>query len=138
MPEEKIDSQALDKLGEELRSKTAQMQKMLGDLQKQVLKSPEEELKKMRGIEGATDVAKAVGEMQKKMEEKRKVAETTIKDLQKEVESLKSLKEKAQGKDVTNVLKSIALSMRDKKESLEKVIKELEGLKGEYTKKFFR
>lgn len=138
MPEEKVDSEALNKLEKELRSKMTQMQKMLGDLQKQVLKSPEEQLKKMGEVEGATGVARVVGEMQGKIEEKRKVTETTIKDLQKEVESLKSFKEKAQGKDVTNALKSIALSMRDKKESLEKTIKELEELKDEYTKKFFR
>ena len=138
MPEEKVDSEVLNKLEKELRSKMTQMQKMLGDLQKQVLKSPEKQLKKMGEVEGATDVARVVGEMQGKIEEKRKVAETTIKDLQKEVESLKSFKEKAEGKDVTNALKSIALSMRDKKESLEKTIKELEELKDEYTKKFFR
>ena len=138
MPEEKIDSEVLNKLEEDLRSKMTQIQKMLKDLQEQVLKSPEEQLKKMGEIEGAIDVAKAVGEMQGKIEEKRKVAETMVKDLQREVDSLKSLKEKAEEEDVTDALKSIALSMRDKKESLEKIIKELEEVKGEYTKKFFR
>jgi len=138
MPEEKIDSEAMNKLEEDLRSKMAQMQKMLKDLQEQVLKPPEEQLKKMGEIEGAADVAKVVGQMQGRVEEKRKVAETTIKDLQKEIESLESLKEKVEEEDVTDALKSIAVSMRDKKESLEKVIKELEGLKDEYTKKFFR
>jgi len=92
----------------------------------------------MGEIEGAVDVAEAVGEMQGKIGEKRKVVETTLKDLQKGIESLKSLKEKAKEEDVADVLKSIAVSMRDKKESLEKAVKELEGLKDGYTKKFLR
>ncbi|MFQ6067278.1 MAG: hypothetical protein ACE5K3_08380 [bacterium] len=138
MPKEKINAEVLNKLEEDLRSKMIQIQKMLKDLQEQVLKSPEEQLKKISEVKGAADVAKAVGEMQREIEEKRKVVETTLKDLQREVDSLKSLKEKAEEEDVTDALKSIALSMRDKKQSLEKIIQELEELKGEYTKRFFR
>jgi len=82
-------------------------------------------------------VADAVKEMQDKIKEKKVVAETALGDIQKELESLKAIKEKVKEKDVTDELKSITVSMRDKKEILEKVVKELEALRDEYNKKFF-
>lgn len=137
MAEEKVDAEVLKKLEEEMRNKMTTMQKMLKDLQEQILTSPEEQLKKMAGVKGATDVAAAVREMQDKIKEKKEVVESTFKDIQKELDSLKGLKEKMQKEDVTEALKSIAVSMRDKKGALENAVKELEGLKTDYTKKFF-
>ena len=137
MAEEKIDAEVLQKLEEEIRNKVTAMQKMLKDLQEQVLTLPEEQLKKMGDVKDVKVVAEAVKEMQDKIKEKKVVVETALGDIQKELESLKAIKEKVQEKDVTDELKSIAVSMRDKKQTLEKAVKELEALRGEYNKKFF-
>ncbi len=137
MAEEKIDAEVLQKLEEEIRNKVTAMQKMLKDLQEQVLTLPEEQLKKMGDVKDVKLVAEAVKEMQDKIKEKKVVVETALGDIQKELESLKAIKEKVQEKDVTDELKSIALGMRDKKQTLEKAVKELEALRGEYNKKFF-
>ncbi len=137
MAEEKIDAEVLQKLEEEIRNKVTAMQKMLKDLQEQVLTLPEEQLKKMGDVKDVKVVAEAVKEMQDKIKEKKVVVETALGDIQKELESLKAIKEKVQEKDVTDELKSIALGMRDKKQTLEKAVKELEALRGEYNKKFF-
>ena len=137
MAEEKIDAEVLQKLEEEIRNKVTAMQKMLKDLQEQVLTLPEEQLKKMGDVKDVKVVAEAVKEMQDKIKEKKVVVETALGDIQKELESLKVIKEKVQEKDVTDELKSIAVSMRDKKQTLEKAVKELEALRGEYNKKFF-
>ncbi len=137
MAEEKIDVEVLQKLEEEIRNKMVTMQKMFGDLQAESAISPEELLKKMGDVEDVKVVADAVKEMQDKIKEKKVVAETALGDIQKELESLKAIKEKVKEKDVTDELKSITVSMRDKKEILEKVVKELEALRDEYNKKFF-
>jgi len=137
MAEEKIDVEVLQKLEEEIRNKMATMQKMLGDLQAESAISPEELLKKMGDVEDVKVLADAVKEMQDKIKEKKVVAETALGDIQKELESLKAIKEKVKEKDVTDELKSIAVSMRDKKEILEKTVEELEALRGEYNKRFF-
>ncbi len=137
MAEGKIDAEVLQKLEEEIRNKVTAMQKMLKDLQEQVLTLPEEQLKKMGDVKDVKVVAEAVKEMQDKIKEKKVVVETALGDIQKELESLKAIKEKVQEKDVTDELKSIALGMRDKKQTLEKAVKELEALRGEYNKKFF-
>ena len=137
MAEEKVDAEVLKKLEEEMRDKMLTMQKMLNDLQQQALTSPEEQIKKMTEVKGAKEVAVAIREMQGKMKEKKEVVENTLKDIQKELDSLKGLKEKVQKEDVTGTIKSVALSLRDKKGVLEKAVKELEGLKDEYNKKFF-
>jgi len=137
MAEEKIDAEVLQKLEEEIRNKVTAMQKMLKDLQEQVLTLPEEQLKKMGDVKDVKVVAEAVKEMQDKIKEKKVVVETALGDIQKELKSLKAIKEKVQEKDVTDELKSIAVSMRDKKQTLEKAVKELEALRGEYNKKFF-
>ena len=137
MAEEKIDAEVLQKLEQDIRNKMATVQKMLKDLQEQVLTLPEEQLKKMGDVKDVKVVAEAVKEMQDKVKEKKVVVETALGDIQKELESLKVIKEKVQEKDVTDELKSIAVRMRDKKQTLEKAVKELEALRGEYNKKFF-
>lgn len=136
MAEEKIDGEVLKNLEEEMRSKMPQMQKMLKDLQSQATTLPEE-LKKVGDVKDAKIVAEAVKEMQDKVKEKRIVVETALKDIQKDLGSLKGTKEKVKEENITGELKSIAVSLRDKKESLEKAVKELEGLKDDYNKKFF-
>ena len=137
MAEEKIDAEVLQKLEEDITNKMATMQKMLKDLQTDSAKSPEELMKKMGDVEDVKVVAEALKEMQDKIKEKRVVAETALNDIQKELESLKTVKEKVKEEDVTGELKSIAVSMRDKKGILEKAVKELEEVKDEYNKRFF-
>ena len=137
MAEEKIDAEVLQKLEEEIRNKVTAMQKMLKDLQEQVLTLPEEQLKKMGDVKDVKVVAEAVKEMQDKIKEKKVVVETALTDIQKELESLKTIKEKVKEEDVSGELKSVAVRMRDEKETLEKAVKELEALKGEYNKRFF-
>ena len=136
MAEEKVDAEVLQKLEEEMRPRIAQMEKMLKELQTESAKSPEELMEKVGDVKDAKIVAEAVKEMQGKVKEKRVVVETALKDIQKDLESLKEIKEKVKEEDVTGELKSISVSMRDKKEFLEKAVRELEGLKEEYTKKF--
>lgn len=137
MAEEKINFEVLRKLEEETRNKIATMQKVFKDLQAEPAKSPEELMKKIGDVKDVKIVAGAVKEMQDKIKEKTKVIEVTLKDIQKELDSLKSLKKKAQKEDVIEASKSIAASIRNKKELVEKAVKGLEGLKEEYTKKFF-
>jgi len=137
MAEEKIDAEVLKKLEEDIRNRMATMQKMLKDLQEQVLTLPEEQLKKMGDVKDVKVVAEAVKEMQDKIKEKKVVVETALTDIQKELESLKTIKEKVKEEDVSGELRSVAVRMRDEKETLEKAVKELEALKGEYNKRFF-
>ena len=137
MAEEKIDAEVLQKLEEDIRNKMTTMQNTLKDLQEQVLTLPEEQLKKMGDVKDVKAVAEAAKEMQDKIKEKKAVVETALKDIQKELESLKGIKEKVKEKDVTDELKPIGVSMRDKKETLEKAVKELEEVRDEYNRKFF-
>lgn len=137
MVEEKIDAEVLKKLEEDLRSKMETMQKMLKDLQAESAKSPEELMKKMGEVKDVKIVAEAIKEMQDRIKEKRIAVETTLKDVQKDIESLRGIKERVKEEEVTSELKSIVVSMRGKKETLGKAVKELEELREEYTKKFF-
>ena len=137
MVEEKVDAEVLQKLEEEMKNKMAVMQKMLKEIQVESVKSPEELMKKIGNVKDVKVVAEAVREMQDRINEKKEVVESNLKDIQEELDSLKGLKEKIQKEDVTDALKSTAVSIRDKKEALEKAVKELEGLRDEYNRKFF-
>lgn len=128
---------AVQKLEEEMRKKMDELQNIQKELQAESAKPPEELMKKMRGLKDIKAVGEAVREMQDKISEKRTAGEAALKDILKEVESLKGMKEKAKKEeDVTEELKAVAVRMLDKKGVLEKAVRELEELRERYSKKF--
>ncbi|MEW6674777.1 MAG: hypothetical protein AB1348_01945 [Nitrospirota bacterium] len=120
-----------------MRNKMAEMQKILGELQAESAKSSQELMKKVGEATDVRVVADAIKEMQQEMGEKRQSVEVELKEIQAQMEQLRVLRERAQKEDVTADIKSLLLKIRDKKESLEKAIKDAEELKTKYTKKFF-
>ena len=137
MPEGKAEAEVLKKLEEDMKVKTKEIQEILGKLQAESMKSPEELMKKVGDAKDVKVVADAVKEMQQKVDEKRQIVEASLKEIQAQMEQLRTLKEQAQKEDVTEKVKTLLLEVRDKKASLEKAIGELQELKAEYTKKFF-
>lgn len=137
MPEGKAEAEVLKKLEEDMKNKMAEMQKILGELQAESAKSPEELMKKAGEAKDVKVVADAVKEMQQEVGQKREVVEAALKEIQAQMEQLRALKERAQKEDVTEEVKSLLLKISDKKGSLEKAIGELQELKTKYTKKFF-
>ncbi|NQS88710.1 hypothetical protein HQ584_02835 [Patescibacteria group bacterium] len=137
MPEGKAEAEVLKKLEEDMKVKTKEIQEILEKLQAESMKSPEELMKKVGDAKDVKVVADAVKEMQQKVGEKRQIVEALLKEIQAQMEQLRTLKEQAQKEDVTEKVKSLLLEVRDKKASLEKAIGELQELKAEYTKKFF-
>jgi len=136
MPEEKAEAEVLKKLEEDMRERTKQIQEILGKLQAESEKSPEELVKKVGDAKDVKVVADAVKEMQQEVGEKRQLVETVLKNIQKDMESLRALKGKSQKEDVTEEVKSLLIKIRDRKIYLEKMINEAEELKTKYTKKF--
>ena len=137
MPEGKAEAEVLKKLEEDMKVKTKEIQEILEKLQAESAKSPEELMKKVGDAKDVKVVADAVKEMQQKVGEKRQIVEALLKEIQAQMEQLRTLKEQAQKEDVTEKVKSLLLKIRDKKASLEKAIGELQEIKAEYTKKFF-
>lgn len=132
-----VDVDAVQKLEEEMRKKMDELQNIQKELQAESAKPPEELMKKMGGLKDIKAVGEAVREMQDKIREKRTAGEAALKDILKEVESLKGMKEKTKREeDVSEELKAVAVRMLDKKGVLEKAVRELEELRERYSKKF--
>ena len=137
MPEGKSEAEVLKKLEEDMKEKTKQIQEILGKLQADTAKSPEELIKKAGDAKDVKVAADAIKQMQQEVGEKRQTVETALKEIQAQMEQLRVLKEQAQKEDVTEEVKSLLLKIRERKGSLEKAVEELQELKTEYTKKFF-
>ena len=136
MAEEKIDFEVLKNLEEDMKGKIAEIAEVAKKLQEQSMKLPEE-LKKIGDIKGVKMVADAVKELEEEAKEKKEKIETALRDIQKNMGSLKGLKEKAKTEDVTKEVKSILAIINEKKRYLKEAIKDIEVLKDKYTKKFF-
>ena len=138
MPEEKPQSpEYINELEVEMKSKMAELQKILGQIQAESAKSPEEIITKAGDAKDVQAVADAIKQMQKDVGEKRQAVETAIKDVQAQMDQLRALRERAQKEDVAADIKSLLLNIREKKESLETAVKDVEELRAEYTKKFY-
>lgn len=136
MAEEKIDFEVLKNLEEDMKGKIAEIAEVAKKLQEQSMKLPEE-LKKIGDIKGVKMVADAVKELEEEAKEKKEKIETALRDIQKNMGSLKGLKEKAKIEDITEEVKSILAIINEKQKYLKEAIKDIEVLKDKYTKKFF-
>ena len=136
MTDKKIDSEVLQKLQEEMKGKMAAITEIAKELQERSMKLPEE-LTKIGDVRGVKMVADALRKLEEEAKEKKERIETALKDLQNNIASLKTLKDKAKTGDITGEVKSILATINEKQRSLKEAIKDIETLKGKYTKKFF-
>ena len=135
--EGKAEAEVLKKLEDDMKEKTKQIQEILGKLQADTAKSPEELIKKAGDAKDVKVAADSIKQMQQEVGEKRQTVETSLKEIQAQMKQLRALREQAQKEDVTEKVKSLLLKIRERKGSLEKAVEELQKLKTEYTKKFF-
>lgn len=135
--EGKAEAEVLKKLEDDMKEKTKQIQEILGKLQADTAKSPEELIKKAGDAKDVKVAADSIKQMQQEVGEKRQTVETSLKEIQAQMKQLRALREQAQKEDVTEKVKSLLLKIRERKGSLEKAVEELQELKTEYTKKFF-
>lgn len=136
MVEEKIDAEVLKNLEEDMNGKIAEIAEVAKKLREQSMKLPEE-LKKIGDIKGLKMVADVIKELEEEAKEKKEKIETVLRDIQKNMGSLKGLKEKVKTEDITEEVKSILAIINEKQGYLKEVIKDIEVLKDKYTKKFF-
>ena len=136
MAEGKVATEVLKNLEEEMQGKMAEIAEVGKKLQEQSMKLPEE-IKKIGDVKGVKMVADAVKELEEEAKGEKEGIETALKDIQKNMESLKGLKEKAKTENITEEVKSILATINEKQKSLKGSIKDIEALKDKYTKKFF-
>jgi len=127
----------LENLEEEMKEKRADMETLLNKIQDFPL-NLSKKLKEVSDCKGLKEVGDTVVEMEREVSEKRNNIQGTIQEIQDDMEKFKTLKNKTKKPDVIPEIKSLLESIRDKKDNLDKFIKELDKLKDKYSKKFFK
>lgn len=127
----------LENLEEEMKEKRAEMESLLNKIQ-DFPSNLSKKLKEVSDFKGLKDVGEAVVEMEREVSEKRNNIQSIIQEIQDDMEKFKTLKNKTKKPETLPEVKSLLESIRDKKDNLDKSLKELDQLKDKYSKKFFK
>ncbi|MDA2925963.1 autophagy-related protein 17 [Acidobacteria bacterium AH-259-G07] len=125
----------LQALEEEVLKKRAEMSELLEKIQ-DIPSQVTEQLGKISDFGELKNIGDAVVEMEKNVAEKREYIQSKLRDIQDEMEAFKKLGEKAATEDVTQEMKNLVKRVKEKKESLEKAIEEVQELRLHYSKMF--
>ena len=125
----------IEALENEILKKRAEMSGLLDKIQ-ELPSQLTEQLGKISEFGELRDIGDTVVEMEKKVGEKREVIQGMLRDIQDQMASLRTLGEKATTKDVTEEMKNLAERVKEKKESLEKAVGEVQQLSAHYSKMF--
>jgi len=127
----------LEDLREEMKEKRAEMEALLKNIQDIPSKLPKK-VKEVSDFKGLKDIGEAVVEMEREVSEKRNNIQSIIQEIQDDMEKFKTLKNKTKKPETLPEVKSLLESIRDKKDNLDKSLKELDQLKDKYSTKFFK
>ena len=125
----------LQALEEDVLKKRAQMSELLDKIQ-DIPSQVTEQLGKIPDFTELKNIGDAVAGMEKNVAEKREDIQSKLHDIQGEMASLRKLGEKSATGDVTEEIKNLVERVKEKKESLEKAIGEVQELRSHYNKIF--
>lgn len=123
----------LDNLEMERRRKREEMERLIDELQMTLQSSRASEALGEISVERQKELLQGIKEMQLEIQQNRNVIESTLREVQEGMKTVKALQVRAKaGEDVVHEIRALQAGMREKKKALEEAIKEMGLLKEKY------